>query len=340
MHEIMEHDKQQGREMAWHGLTDVKPDLSLENCWLREWDYVANRLPKTPFSVLNVTDECLVAEIGEDGKPTGEMYPLTIGTPFARDSFKPLTNARLLDMLGKVTDGKDLILASVGTVKNRGRHFASFQMGEAYKAAGRDFVPYFNIGNGNDKSSPIWQNTSNVCTVCNNTFSMNMHGNGFVMEVKKTKFSEIKIGDFAQAARNVLASQKEFADMMETLGLVKVTHEDAQAFFAGFIGDPGKALSAKAETTLDRYMQLFKTGAGNNGENFADIFQAGTDFLTHESANSQGDNAANWKNYVSSEFGSAKEEKKRLWAMITVEKYRTGLVDMGKVILKETAKKA
>lgn len=341
-HEILEHDVQQGREMAWHGLTQVREDLSLDNCWLGTWDYMPIRCigengEKTPFFMLGVSD------VPEERNEAGEVIQprLIVGTPYDSDSFKPVTNARLIELLKKVTAGKDVILASNGTVKNRGRHYFSFQMGESYRAAGRDFVPYFNVGNGNDRTSPVWQNISNTCTVCNNTFQMNMLQSGLIMEVKKTKFSEIAMGDFTKAAKALLAGQKEFAEQLEALAKIPCNEEQARQFFAGFLGKPDTALSTRAENNIDRLIVLFKSEQqGNTGSNWSDVFQALTDFYTHEAASAENDPKAKWKNFVSSEFGSGLKHKQQAWMVINTEKLRNGMLIVGKKILKLTAQAA
>lgn len=349
MHEIMEHDMQEGREMAWHGLTQVRADLSLENCWLGTWDYVAKRVvldtgEKTPFYVLGVTDDCFVDEMVYDAEkdtdvPTGEKIRLMIGEPYCGDSFKPVTNKRLLELLIKGTAGKDIQLASAGTIKNRGRQFASFQMGDSYRAAGRDFVPFFNVGNGNDKTSPVWQNISTTCTVCNNTFTMNMLDGGLIMQVKKTKYSELALGDFSQAMRSMLAGQKEFAEILESLAMLKCHEDQARMFFAGFLGEGDSTLSTRTAHNIERLVTLFKSGPGNEGKNWSDVFQAATDYFTHESASGEGDLAANWKNFQSSEFGNGRKQKQKLWAFITVDGKRNTVVKLGRDILKRTDQK-
>ena len=337
-HEIYKNDKQQGREMAWHGLTEVKLDLSLGDCWLKEWDYKAQSVKldsgeKLPFDVLRVTDNALALD--DKGDEVAGV-PLTIGLPYNRGTFKPVTNARLVELLEKATEGKDLSLASCGTVKNRGRQFFSFQMGESYRAAGRDFVPYFNVGNGNDKSSPVWQNTSSTATVCNNTFQGNMLDAGLIMEVKKTKFSEIKLGDFSRATKAMLAGQQEFASMLDSLALIQIDENATREFFAGFIGKPKTPLGTRGENIVDRLVALFKSGAGNEGKNLADVFQAVTDYYTHEAASAQGDAGANWKNFVSSEFGAGRDAKQKAWVALNVESTRNGLIALGREVLKFT----
>jgi hypothetical protein len=334
-HEIRQFDVQEGRTMAWHGLTRINALLTLANCWLAGWDYVIERCQvggkNTPFSCLTVSD---VTEEYID-EETGEKYEkLYVGKSFDPGSFKPITNKKLIELLAKATEGKDLTLESCGTIMNRGRQFFSFAMGESYKAAGREFVPFFNIGNGNDRSSPLWQNVSNTCTVCNNTFTANMLTSGLIMEVKKTKFSELKIQDFGIAAKAMLAGQKDFAAGLESMAKAKCTEDTAREFLAGFLGDNGKALSTRAQNTIDEIVVLFKTGAGNDGDGMDDLFQALTDYYTHASAGGED----KWKQFVSSEFGAGRNEKQRAWAMLSEKKLRDGLITLGRNALKETNK--
>src|SRR3982751_6466113 len=140
-HNISEIDRQEGLTQAWHGLTVIRPDLSLENNWLNEWDIQPRRVvieipvdgtqdaetgvPQfnnvaTGFQILTATDD-----------PS-----ITIGRPFA-DSYHPITNKEFLQLMKDSTEGiEGMKLVSVGSVRRRGRVFASFQTGEleAYRA--------------------------------------------------------------------------------------------------------------------------------------------------------------------------------------------------------------
>lgn len=315
---IETHDKQQGREMGWHGKTDVKPELAIGNCWLKDWDYVPRKLQMDgkdlPFAALGVTD----------------VPDLIVGEPYTPKTFKPITNAKLLELLDKAIGDKDMPLASCGTIQSRGKQFLSFETGAIYTAGGREFKAYFNVGNGNDKSCPLWQNISRTCTVCFNTFTQNLLGGGLIMEVKKTQFSEFKLADFGKAAKAMLAGEREFQAQFESLALTPVTLDDARAFFAGFlsIGKNKDEMSTRAENTVERLLQLFRGGAGNNGENWADAFSAITDFYSHESA---GENV--WKNFVSSEFGAALSKKQFAWAVVCVENSRNATIAAGRKLL-------
>lgn len=331
-HEIMEHDKQCGRAQAWHGLTEVNPELSLENNWLRSWDYVSRpcmvqgedgALLNTGMAMLGVTDE-----------PS-----LFIGDSFNPKSFKPLTNKRLLDEISKAIEGQGLTLESCGTIMNRGRQFVSLGLEAGkFQVGNRPFNTFLNIGNGNNQSSPIWVNTSNTCTVCNNTFTLNMDGD--VMRVKKTQNSDLKISEMGTAIAEMLKEQAKFAKGFRTLDETECNEDTARNFFAGFVGTPGEALSTRAEGNIEDLLRLFSKGAGNEGKTFADVFSAITDFYTHEAASGKGDQAALWKNYLSSEFGSGKKAKAKAWEILTSRNgakqfaLRQGMIALGAAILK------
>jgi hypothetical protein len=339
MDNITKNDVQEGRTMAWHSKTKINLQLTLLNCWLSTWDYVVKAVTledgtKTTFDVLAVSDDA--KQLNDEGEPTD--LPLIIGLPYNRKTFKPVFNQKLIELLDKGTEGKDLLLSSCGTVKNRGRQFFSFEMGESYRAAGREFVPYYNVGNGNDKSSPVWENVSATCTVCDNTFTYNMLSQGLIMEVKKTKYSELAFGDFSKAMKVMLAGQKEFIKYLDEIGKATCSHDTAKEFFAGFTGTPKQPLTTRSENINERLFFLFVHGKGNEGKTWADVFSAITDYYTHESANANQTPEAQWKNFVSSEFGNARSEKQRAWLIVTNDKKREEVRRMGKDILTITAK--
>ncbi len=331
-HGITKRDRQEGRAMAWHGLTVVKDDLSLDNCWLNDWDVAPEKLllpdgTETPFRVLRSV-------------PTGKGTPPDddsgmIGIAYNPETYKPVSNAKFLAQLREGVEGEDVKLDSVGAICERTRIFASFEMGLAYRAAGREFRPFLNVGNSHDQSSPLWVNTSNTCTVCDNTFTLNMALGGTVYGVKHTKHSAPKMAKLGFAIAEMLKGHLTFKADFEALGMEACTVDAARAFFAGLLGTPGAQLSARTEGIVDRLVQLFRGGAGNNGRDWADVFSAVTDFYTHEAANGQGTPDAAWKNFLSSEFGAGKAKKSGVWAEITDAKKRAARVAVGKSILTE-----
>ena len=312
--------------MAWHGLTTVKPDLTLENCALNAWDYVKN-----PVKVISNGRE-FVSTFESLG--VSDVEGLEIGDHFNPDTFKPLTNKRFLELLGEGLEGSEgAELASVGTFGNRAKQFAAFYLGDL-KGAGREFKAYLNAGNGNDQSDALWINTSNICTVCANTYAANKLSKGFIMQVKKTKFSELRIDNAGDLIRDALGVQREFAREFEAMGLVSISESDARAVYAYFVGSKGKALSSRSENVVEELVRLFKHGRGNEGKNVADLFSGITDYWTHQASKDI------TKNVASSEFGIGAQRKEQFFALCKAYQSDPSFVAMGNEILQETLRAA
>lgn len=325
-HEITSIDKQQGTFQAWHGLTEIIENLSLRNNWLRQWDVTPRKMTlidgtETPYSMLVASDN-----------PS-----IQIGVPFA-DSYTPITNAMFLDTLGESILGIDgLNLDSVGSVCGRGKIFASFKIAEGNRTiGGRTFETYLNFGSSHDKSAPFWFNTSNICTVCANTFGMNLTAekskDGLAGKVRHTKNAAIGLGNVAGIIEKAMGAQAEFNAIFSALDSMPASEETANRAFAGFIGK-GEEMSTRSANQVDRLTALFNTGKGNRGETMADVFSAVTDFYSHES--SGGDDRM--KQFVSSEFGSGAEKKSEFFSLLADGTNRQTLIAKGVNSLKLTA---
>lgn len=172
-HRIYKHDKQQGIQQGWHGLTEVRDQITLTNNWLAEWDVVPAVLYKRALAIGN-------SPAPQETKwrvlECPDVPDLEIGAAYNSETFRPITNAEFLGLVRDSITGTDHKIVSVGSVRNRGRVFLSLELQgkEKFTAAGREFSAYLNFGNGHDKSSVLWANTSNTCTVCDNTFSCNL----------------------------------------------------------------------------------------------------------------------------------------------------------------------
>lgn len=321
-HRIYQHDKQQGVSQAWHGLTEVIPSISLEDNWLRKWELEPRRIMDAdngnvlPWVYLRCTDN----------------PEIRIGQPYNPDTFQPVTNTDFLKMIGDSIGGTSHKVVSVGSVRNRGRVFLSIELigMEQFESAGRKFGAFLNFGNGHDKSSVLWVNTSNISVVCDNTFSINLlsvenkakSSGGEEEEVsirqrhtKNVKLNLPKISDLVDKAIGV---QKEFQVAFEQIGKVSLVNEDARNLFAGFVGrkipskDRRLGFSTRSLNTVNRLDELFNRGRGNKGETMADAFSAVTDYYTHES--SGGNNTA--RQFLSSEFGSGSDTKREFWGVV------------------------
>lgn len=324
-HRIEKRDKVQGREMHWHQLTEIDINLNLGKNWLTEWDIVTRRLQ------LDGVDTAFNILVGSDD---GEV----IGKPFA-DSYKPITNKEFLTLIKESIAGiKGARVDSIGSICNRGRVFVSISLKDSssYKIGKRQFKDFLNFGNGHDQSCVLWVNNTNICTVCNNTFTYNLNAEDSEIDVRVFHKGdvELKLVNVAEIIDAHLGSQAMFKAKFEKLLEVEMRAEEARNMFAGWTlrNDKEKIMSTRGMNKVNRLTDLFLTGKGNEGKNRADAFSAVTDYYTHESTRNAAENVG--KQYVSSEFGLGRMAKQNFWNAITDNDAVASYVKVGQKALK------
>lgn len=333
-HRIFEHDKQQGLSQAWHGLTEIVPEITLEKNWLRDFEIAPRPLfyqdgTAAGFSILECTDN----------------PEIKIGNPFNPETFKPISNEDFLGLVRESIAGTPHKIISCGSVRNRGRVFLSLELRgmEQFKAAGREFSAYLNFGNGHDKSSVLWVNTSNVCTVCDNTFSANLFAvegerQGSQTEdvrimLRHTKNAQLRFPAIANLIDGAIGVQAEFAKALGELDAMPC--QKPTELFVGFLGrnlsekDVEKGASTRTKNTGNRLVELFQSGRGNRGETMADAFSAVTDYFTHES--SRGEDK--FKQVLSSEYGAGQAAKEEFLEIARNPEFTSEAIERGERLL-------
>jgi hypothetical protein len=339
MHNIEENDRQEGTEQAWHHLTVIRPDFSLSNNWLLEWDVEPRQtfirkqsgdLVEVPFRQLVCTDN----------------ETILVGYPYNPETYKPLLNSEFLKLAQDCVAGTQHKLVSAGSVRGRGRTFLSFKIEglESFRAGGRAFDAYLNFGNGHDKSSVIWANTSNTCSVCDNTFSANLYsamrsgseqldGNRMSARLRHTINFDAKLPDIVDLVEKAVGVQAEFAQAFESLADKPCTPAVARNVYAGFIAAPDvQTLSSRGRNLADQLVDLFAHGRGNRGETRADVFSGVTDYYS----NLVGRDAQ--KRFVSSEFGNGAQRKRDMWAIVNDDEAFSQANARGEKLLVEPVK--
>jgi hypothetical protein len=341
-HRILNNDKQEGTFQAWHGLTHIRKDLTIENNWLSEWDispqplFYGNGI-ESGFSMLQCTDD----------------EEIHIGYPYNPETFHPISNKEFLDLIMASTGGAGHEVVSVGSVRNRGRTFMSLALKgmEEYEAAGRKFSAYLSFLNGHDKSSVLAVVTSNLCTVCDNCYSSNLFKvesgqadskDDISVRVRHSKNSKMRFPEIAQLIDSAIGVQAKFKLEMDKMFQEKVSSNTAKSFITGFLQRnktekeiekavqlKGKSLSTRSEGTIERIENLFLNGKGNNGSNKSDLFSAFTDYYTHESSGGTDRN----KQFVSSEFGAGLAAKQGAYRLMTNDAQFEKTVRFGEKIL-------
>jgi len=326
MHGITKRDKQQARHMGWHGLTEINADLDLKNNWLTQWDIqeVGLQTPdgiEVPFKILTGTDDNEI-----------------IGKPFA-GTYTPVSNKQFLDMITEAISGvKGAVVESVGSVCNRGRVFVSISIKgmDKFKVGDREFMDYLNFGNGHDQTSAVWANASNICTVCDNTFSMNLNGEQEIkIKVKHSKDVAVRLENISEVIDAYAGTQAKFKAEFERLMNEPLKTDNARNLFAGWMirsnSEEGKDLGPKTLTKVNRVTELFESGRGNTGSNRADAFSAVTDYYTHESTRNAGRNVQ--RQLFSSEYGLGRMAKTDFWNVIRNDDRVNAYVANGKKAL-------
>lgn len=337
-HEITNIDKQQGLKQAWHKLTEVCANgIKLAASWLAQWDVV-----KSPLFTIDQNGQPIETEYCQ--LVATDNPKIHIGAPVHKQTYQPISNKAFLDICQDALNGiRGAEVASVGSVCGRGRVFVSVQLQELpfYKAAGRTFQPYLNFLNSHDQSAPFGVTTSNVCTVCNNTFGMNlcliekqksgigaasreMARTGAVrIRLKHTKNVADRLENVGELIDGFLGAQAEFRQIMDKLNSEDLDIRSVKPLFTGFLTIPDigatrdlakvtKAeleLSTRRANQIDRITELHFKGNGNLGKTMADAFSAVTDYYTHESSSK--DNMS--RQFESSEFGAGQSAKTRAW---------------------------
>lgn len=342
-HNIKEHDAQYGLEQAWHGLTKVVPEIDFrkpETVWLNQWDVAPHRLHvigvdgkaiETPFSILKASD----------------VPDLIIGRPFDPETYTVVSNQKLLAIIGKAFSGTKHKIVSLGSLQNREKVFVTISLEslKEFKVAGREFEAFLNFGNGFCNGTSFFANTSNVCTVCDNTYTMNLLHKGQTLDVrlKHTKNMADELENLPEIIDAAVGVQAEFAEALNGLSKVKCSALQAERTFAGFLTDERDTEKAKKMTaprrsdvistrglnTVKRLTDLFGGGKGNKGRDYVDVFSAATDFYSHES--SGGDDKR--KQFESSGFGSALRKKQEFFELIRTDKGRDSLEKRGAFVL-------
>ena len=341
-HRIEQNDQQQGIQQAWHGLTKIKPVITLEDNWLTEWDVQPILLEKrgkpSKWAVLECSD----------------IPDVEIGQPYNPETFKPVDNKSFLELVRASIAGTSHEIVSVGSVRNRGRVFVSTKLNgmEAFVAGGRSFSAYLNFGNGHDKSSVLWVNTSNTCTVCDNTFSSNLfsvenkhsdNSDDIRIRQRHTKNAIMRLPEMAKLIDKAIGVQAEFQLEFQKLSQVPLSSPVATNLFAGFLGrritdakTVEKGLSTRANNTILQLVNLYESDKGNGGSTRADAFSAVTDYYTHYSS---GKDTNPMRQFLSSEYGSGQQSKADFWRLVTRDdddESFNGCVDLGKQLLANT----
>lgn len=328
-HEITELDCQVGLTPAWHNLTIVVDQINRENSG------ICYEMEERPLVYQNGIDEAGSPIYVPSGSK--QIVSLDNGLPIGpavNESYTMISNNEVFDLIEKSLDGTKHTIDSTGSVKARSIVFVSVKLDEGFKAAGRLTESRLNFLWGHSGKMALITKTGLTQVVCANTVMMALcEHSDFKLSVKHTKNAKAEIVNLEKAIAAHIKVCDGFQELMDKFANISITPNQAEKMFAGFLAkSDGKELlplSTRTRNTIDRLYQLFKGGAGNNGDDMADVVSAITDFYTHES--SGGGNR--WKQFESSEFGAGNTAKINFIEAVKTEEDRKALIKRGDSVL-------
>ena len=309
---LQERDIQTGLTQAWHGLTHIVTSITKENAGIN-YDMETRPLfiEKTDGTKIE-TDHKQIISLDDE---------LPIGKPVS-DGYCLIENSRIWDMVQDALGGMKHNIVSVGTVDNRSKGFISVKLDEAFTAASRLTEPLLNLIWGHGGNISLIARSGFTVTVCENTFNVNLgrKGKEFNMKLKHTKNALNRIDNMNEAIQSYAGVVAEFQAAMDSFESVPCDEENARKIIGGVIVpdsfERDLTVATRTRNNIDRMVTLFGHGAGNKGQTNADVFNAATDYYSHES--SGGDNNR-MKQFVSSEFGSGQRMKDTFFSVLSNE---------------------
>jgi len=337
-HGIKSLDKQFGIEMAWHKLTEVRPELMR--------DEVFHSYFRQGLSVTLPNGDTLPYET--DGKPWYAVIcddNAVIGDPI-RESYRLFPPREAWDTITGLLEGSRFTVASAGTIQNRAKWFISIELDELkeHSPAGDAHKFTLNFMGGIDKSLSPVINLSAIRVVCANTLRMNLADEStylFTSRLTQNRF-DANLANAKPDLQAVVGMAAVFNAAYSKLGKVKATVDNARMAFAGYIGgvegrsfEPvktrgGGIRAANASNELDELVSLFQGGIGNQGKTRADVLNAFTELNTRGGVDSQKDS---FSRFECAEFGTGANKKEDFFTRITKPDGFNELVHLGKEAL-------
>ena len=257
---------------------------------------------------------------------TGERYAvatddgLPVG-PAVGDRYWTPQNSELFNLFDTALAGSGYKIVSCITVDNR-TEFAIDAKAEHIKAGRRDFAPYVGLHRCFGGLSSLVICGHGTVMQCGNTTALFRREAGKdddAQSYRNTGGLENRLPEIKAGIERAYGVAAEFALALKNADEIPMKRDDARSAYAGLLTGGKPVISATGNTRtanrITRLVELYAgAGAANNGESVGDWFNAATDYYTHESAGSRDKDTE--KQWIASEFGSAREFKSRLAARV------------------------
>lgn len=299
----------------WHRSYDAFESISLKDksFALNNWEVVQSELllpNKKGSGVFILTGS-------DDGQRIGKPFEETYSVFSNKDTVYMIE--AIIAKLEKLGVHPEIVTS--GSVENREKTFVTIKIPENEKFIidGREFKLFLDILNGFGGKSKVVLNNSNVCVCCANTYKMALHDDSgaFRFSVPHRRNLKAMISEVVElipaAFESSLKCNREFENHLKNFAQFPIGLTDCENVFAWFLGQSAEPISTRTANQINRLQALFVRGKGNKGETAFDLFQAATEYYTHESAGESDDVT---KQFDSSEFGSGAEKKQLFFSAL------------------------
>ena len=316
-------DFQAGTVMAWHQLTrllkaigrDVFPEivsvplLYTVGDQLKEWEGVT-----VPIS-------------SDDGLPVGVS---------SEESYTVFQPRAAFDFVAETLAGTRFTVESAGMIFNRSRWFLSVHLDELKDVApeGQQFNLVWSGGLAHNQR-PMCVLTS-YRAVCANTVAMGRERGQALFAARCTKGFNAKLENSRGEIEAAVGMAKVFAATLAGLDTIPATVDHARQVYAGELAEAGADLSStRSQNSLDDMVTLFRSGAGNDGNDRGDILNGFTEYFGRGIAGGTKNPFARW---ASSEFGASAERKTSFLRDVSSRDGWDRLEEVGKAALADARK--
>lgn len=305
MHEIGKRDIQYGIEMAWHKLTNVVPEIHEELPGLNP-PMALRPLFFFDDSGNVVETSSSIAVSLDDGLPVGNA----VG-----DKYAMIGNRQIWAAAREALSDVPHQIVSAGLISDRARGFISVKIAKDFLAGGRETYPTLNLLWGHGGVGGVVAKTGLTVVVCRNTYQMSLSENSdFVFRLRHTGDVEPKLYEMSAAIAGHYEAINRFTEKLDLMADTFISKQDAHQFFTGFmVNKDAQKLSTRRMNQILTLDELFLDGAGNDGNDLSDVFNAVTDYFTHKS--SGGEDMR--KQYEASEYGVGQDRKREAFICLS-----------------------
>ena len=319
-------DRVVGLELFWHGLNEVVKEITFANSGqtfgildkeIGDYGFIEPLKTAVSKKDFETAMQILSGLTPIQGWKAFQCSDNGHTLHVAKESYKPIQPERIWQIVGNTLSNVPHKIVSAGTIGNRASMFVSVEIldGKNWSIAGQDYQNHLNFLLGNDGKMGLVVHDCSFKVVCKNTFNASLAANhNLTLAVYHTKNAEDKIKDFEKTIETITQDRELIYAKLGELESVACDTSRAEKIFMGFLMDKIDKPSTRTKNQCERLSELFGDARkGNFAKTLRNVFEAGTDYYTHES--SGGKNL--WKQFESSEVGLARNSKVELFQTLT-----------------------